>query len=122
VMSNQGGRAVGTDLGDLAQVGGKLLTDRTPLTGGGSRAALQNAGLFTLGGAGAAGGWAFPVETALLAGGSAGLNALLNSPRLGRSLLGSPQTHGLLNPMLARMPLGLLGSYHQSAPDMWANE
>lgn len=81
-------------LADIAQVAGRLLTDRTPQTGGSARAMLQNMGI----GAGlATGATAAPVSTALGVAGGTALNAALNSPRLARALSGQKQARGLLS-------------------------
>ncbi len=83
----------GPALADIAQVAGRLLTDRTPQTGGSARAALQNMGI---GGALAAGGSVAPLTTGVASGATMAGNWLLNSPAARRALLDPPRARGLL--------------------------
>lgn len=124
VRRSYSGLAKQTDqpaLAEISQAASRLIPERTPLTGGSPRAMLQNAGLLGT----AAGMGAAPVETTLGLTGSGLVNAILNSPRLGRaiagsapqrSLLGGPQldanemTREALRLMFTRAPLGLLSS------------
>jgi hypothetical protein len=134
VMTGQGGRAIGSDLGELSQIAGRLMTDRVAQTGGSPRAMAQSAlmgygpamlgGAFGLGGAAGAGVGAVGAGAA-----GAGLQTLLGSPTVARSVLGiggnasrglldSPTRQGLSDAMeellkqgAMRSPIGLLSAF-----------
>lgn len=106
VNQQMGSRAIGSDLGNLAQVGSHFLVDRVAQTGGSPRAMLQNAAV--LGGAGGVGGaaaMANPVGAAAGTGTAALLQWMLGSPAV-RKMLTDPRTQrGLLaEQMAARLP------------------
>ena len=107
-------------LAEISEAAGRLLVDRTPLTGGGSRAVLQQGIPFGIAGM-VAGGQGIPAG--LVAGLAGGTNWLLNSPMVARSLLpktvpgrgllgdtsGSKAAKEALLLALERSPLSALG-------------
>jgi hypothetical protein len=132
VMTGQGGRAIGTDLGELSQIAGRLMTDRVAQTGGSPRALAQNA-LLSIGGLGgyfgAGGGLGAAAGAAGAAGLGAGVQSLLGSPAIARSVLGisggaprglldGPTREGMTDAMreliqqgAMRSPIGLLNAF-----------
>lgn len=105
-------------LADLAKVAGRFLVDRTPQTGGSSRALIQNS---AIGAAAGLGGYANPLAAAGGLGGGLLLNSALNSGNLGASLVNKAAPAGLLSSpdasramkeaarlLAERSPLGLL--------------
>lgn len=77
-------RASGVPLAELSQIGSRFIVNRTPQTGGSTRAALQNTAL----GAALAGGFfTNPMLAAAAVPAAAGVQGLLGSPVLARGLL-----------------------------------
>lgn len=103
VRKNYSGLSSQTDrpaLADIAQVASRFMVDRVPQTGGSARAMLQNAGLLGIsgGGLGLAAGLGAPAGVAIGGAGALGLNSLLNSQALAKSLLGGGASRNLLGP------------------------
>lgn len=123
VNTGMGNRAVGTDLGQLAQIGGRFVADRTAQTGGSPRALIQNSIL----GAGLTGGGFLGMG----AGGALGVPALaagtqwaLGSPMLTKAMLKEGAKRGLLSApqftpaAIQAMRNGLLNSPAAMAPGL----
>ena len=86
----------GAPLAELAKIGSKYLVDRTPQTGGSTRALIQNSAIV---GALGAGMFTNPLLAAPVIPAGMALNRALGSPALARGLLGmsAPEMGGLLS-------------------------
>lgn len=100
-------RLSGQPLSELSQIASQFLVDRVPQTGGSARAALQNTAI----GAALTGvGLSNPLLAAGAVPAAAGLQGLLTSPGIGRSLL-SNQPSALTSGIQGTLPL-----IYRSAP------
>lgn len=95
----------GAPLTDLAQIAGRLMTNRTPQTGGSARAAIQNSAIGAAVGTGAVSN---PLAALIAAPVVAGVQKGMNSPAVTRSLLSqggqpNPLAQMLMNPDLQQL-------------------
>jgi hypothetical protein len=96
VRQSYTGSLASNPFGDLPQIGSQFVADRVARTGGSSRAMVQNS---ALGGGLALGAWANPLVPLTAVPAAFGLEGLLSSPGVAKSLLASRQP-GLLDPAL----------------------
>lgn len=96
VLQSYKSNPAGSPLAELSKIGSKYLVDRSPQTGGSTRALIQNS---AIGGALGAGMFTNPLLAAPVIPAAMGLNQLLGAPMLARGLLNAqaPQMGGLLS-------------------------